>query len=313
MSERRAELLGALTEIERITERDDVSALARRVRARVDADGASAMAVVGRRGAGKTSLLEALSNERAPRPVDRVTPWRVAATPELLWLDAPGFRGREPWDPVAEALAAWSPAATLFVVPATEVDALGDDAAVLRGYLDRFDDARRGCLVAVNKVDELEPVDDHAPPFAHPRKGFHIAEASARARWNLARRGVDALDAVPVSALMVRRGASVLHDGRWNLAALTEAARAHARSIPRAWGVAALARDVRALAEAHAAEAAAMDHDGRREVAAGRIARLLGADAAAMFWTKTLVRRSWSLNGLARARVDLAWLTPSAR
>lgn len=303
MSARRAELLAATAAIARAAGEGALRALAERVRARVEARAPSAVAVLGRRGVGKSSLVEALTASSGRGGSAGVVARAVPTTPGLALLDAPGFRGGDrSWPALAQELLAWAPVATLFVVSATEVDALRDDIALIARFLRALPAARRRCVAVVNKVDELDPVDDHAPPFRHPRKGFHIAEASARARMNLARGGVDVEEVVPVSALVVRDGGRVLHDGRWNVERVADALRRVAVETPPHEGVDALREDVRALARAWAAHAGRLS-GAERAAATTVLSRLVGRPAEEVRWSRHLLGDAMAR--LARAAPDL--------
>lgn len=244
-------LLRALDEVESVV--DDVSELGR-ARARVRAGGAAALAVLGRRGVGKSSLLNALAHREVAAVGHVVDTTRVASAHEidgvrgLLWVDAPGLRGALEAVSPEEALAPWDPFATLVVVGATEVETGGDDVRRAADFLRARPKPLRRCVIVVNRVDELDPVDDFAPPFRSPRKGIHIAEACARARRSLAREGVDAVEVVPVSSVVVRDGDAVRFDGRWNLDALRAALRSLVDADAAAQGARALGRELSSVA-----------------------------------------------------------------
>lgn len=265
-----------------------------RLRARAEGPGAVPLAVMGRRGAGKSSLLNALLGaERAEvghvRDTTRsATAWAVPSLPEALWIDAPGLRGAD-GHAVESALAPWDPGATLLVVGATEVETGADDLARVA----RFVHARpRGCgavVVAVNRVDELDPVDVAEPPFRHARKSLHIAEACARARRSLARVGIDAWEVVPVSALMVWAGGALAHDGRWNLDALVAAVRSCLAAVPEGHAARGWSRDLTALL---AGELAGGDAAVR-----GAVEALMGRAVPEPGWA---ARRLWGGEGAWR-------------
>ncbi|MEZ4390093.1 MAG: GTPase [Polyangiales bacterium] len=251
MSACREGVLGALDEVE--SQLGELPELARaRVRAR--AGGAAALAVLGRRGVGKSSLLNALSPREVAAVGHVVDTTRAASAHEidgvrgLLWVDGPGLRGAlEAVSPEA-ALAPWDPFATLVVVGATEVETGREDLRRAAAYLHARPKRLRRCVIVVNRVDELDPVDDYAPPFRSPRKGIHIAEACARARRALAREGVDAVEVVPVSSVLVREGDAVTFDGRWNLEALRAVLRSLADADAAAQGGRALGRELASIA-----------------------------------------------------------------
>ena len=277
-----------------------------RLRARAEAPGAVPLAVMGRRGAGKSSVLNALCGaERAAvghvRDTTReATAWAVPRLPGVLWIDAPGLRGAS-GHAVEAALAPWDPGATLLVVGATEVETGAEDLA----RVVRFVRARpRGCgavVVAVNRVDELDPVDVTDPPFRHPRKSLHIAEACARARRSLARVGVDAWEVVPVSALMVWSEGALAHDGRWNLDALVAALRACVAAVPSGHAAQGRSGDLAALLEELGRDPASLAA-GDGAVVRGAVEVLLGCAVPSPGWAAT---RLWGREG--------AWLRAARR
>jgi predicted GTPase len=277
-----------------------------RLRARAEAPGAVPLAVMGRRGAGKSSVLNALCGaERAAvghvRDTTReASAWAVPRLPEVLWIDAPGLRGAA-GHAVEAALTPWDPGATLLVVGATEVETGAEDLA----RVVRFVRARpRGCegvVVAVNRVDELDPVDVTDPPFRHPRKSLHIAEACARARRSLARVGVDASEVVPVSALMVWSGGVLAHDGRWNLDALVAALRSCVAAVPEDHAARGWSADLSSLLEGIARGRAPL-HAGDEAAMRAAVEVLLGRAVPETGW---VARRLWGREG--------AWLRAAQR
>lgn len=270
-----------------------------RLRARAGAPAAVPLAVVGRRGAGKSSLLNALLGAAQAevghvRDTTRVaTPWAVPRLPEALWIDAPGLRGGA-GHAVEAALAPWDPGATLLVVGATEVETGADDLARVARFLRSRPRGCDGVVVAVNRVDELDPVDVTEPPFRHPRKSLHIAEACARARRSLARVGVEAREVVAVSALMVWSGGALAHDGRWNLDALVTALRACLAAVPEGHAARGWSSDLAALLSGELRG----DDAGLR----GAVEVLLGRAVPDPGWA---ARRVWGREG--------AWLRAARR
>lgn len=280
-----------------------------RLRSRAESPGAVPLAVMGRRGAGKSSLLNALCGD-ARAEVGHVkdttrtaTAWAVPRLPEALWIDAPGLRGGE-GHAVESALAPWDPGATLLVVGATEVETGADDLARVAGFVRARPRGCGGVVVAVNRVDELDPVDVTDPPFRHPRKSLHIAEACARARRSLARVGVDAWEVVPVSALMVWSGATLTHDGRWNLDALAAALRGCLAGAPRGHAARGARRDLLALLEGLARDPAPRAAEDPEAVRAA-VEVLLGSAVPAPGWAARRVfgaAGAWRRAALRAAR-----------
>jgi predicted GTPase len=205
------------------------------LRGALDASSPRRVALVGRRGAGKSSLLNAL----AQRPVARVggvtdTTLRAMAVVldvGLHVLDTPGLRaGGRPTrrDDVTRALAAFCPEVLCLTVSATEVDAgIDDDLDDLVHLRAVAPDA--AIVAAVTRVDDLEPVDDNAPPFG-ATKHRQMVRATTTLHRHLLRRAIVARGVVPVCTFATWRGNTLDDDARWNLAPL---ARALAVGAPR--------------------------------------------------------------------------------
>ncbi|MFO0629104.1 MAG: GTPase, partial [Polyangiales bacterium] len=72
-----------------------------RLRARLTSPGAVPLAVLGRRGAGKSSVLNALCGAARAAVGDvrdtthEARAWTVPRLPGVLWIDGPGLRGAE--------------------------------------------------------------------------------------------------------------------------------------------------------------------------------------------------------------------------
>lgn len=202
------------------------------LRAIVTLGPAPRVAAVGRRGAGKSALLNALANAPLARTGDvadttlRSRVWPLAGDlGPFVWLDAPGFRaggraGRR--DEVTAAVASFGATVIAHCVAATEVDAAIDDdlddLAAVRAV------TPAPVVAIVTRVDELEPPDVTLPPFDDPDKQCHITAACATLARHLAGRGVTA-PVVPACALAAWRDGALTYDARWNLPTLAEALR----------------------------------------------------------------------------------------
>ncbi len=194
---------------------------------------AARVAAVGRRGAGKSSLLNALAG--APLAgvgdvADATLAPRVArvetAQGALLWLDTPGLRagGREGrLDAVSTAARAFEPTALLVLCASTEVDAgidedLDDVAAITRAL------ARPAPIIAAStRVDELAPPDVAEPPFDDAEKRANVARSVSTLHRHMLRRGLAPRVALPVCAFVSWREGALVGDARWNLAPLARA------------------------------------------------------------------------------------------
>jgi predicted GTPase len=192
------------------------------------------VAVVGRRGSGKSALMNALADAPLARTGD-VADTTIAARVwafggprgRFVWLDAPGFRagGREGrLDDVAAAVRAFAPTVLVLCVAATEVDAAIDGDLDDLAVVMRETEAPRVALAS--RVDELEPPDVVSAPFDDPEKQRHIAAAVATLRRHLAGRGRAEAEVLPVCGLAAWRDGALTHDARWNLDAVAGALRA---------------------------------------------------------------------------------------
>lgn len=196
------------------------------------------IACVGRRGAGKSSLANALLGAPvlavgSSRDTTQAPTWvdLAAQGHALRWFDTPGLRAADPdarRRDVSRALRAEAPDVVVFACRATEVDAgidedLDDLAAIRKAAADA-----KGKLpplvVALTKVDELPPQHLKAPPFDHdPAKRERIDEAAATLREHLARKGFGDAKVVPVATYTRDEGGARAVDWRWNLPALSAA------------------------------------------------------------------------------------------
>jgi predicted GTPase/uncharacterized protein (DUF697 family) len=192
------------------------------------------VAVLGRRGSGKSSLANALLG-RALLPVGAVEDTTAAPAwidlavqgRTVRWLDTPGLRaGGRPTrrEEVERALRAERPDVLLWLFKASQVDSgVDEDLAELVAL--RAAASGVGAVVPVvvvmTKVDELPPTERRAPPYdADPEKRAAIERAAFALRGH-AQRVVGA--ELPVVALCTwQRFAddAVVTDWRWNLDAL---------------------------------------------------------------------------------------------
>ena len=228
-------LLAALDRCERLCQRDESPAVGVRtdvLRAIIELGEAPRVAVIARRGAGKSTLLNALAEAPVARVGDvadatldaRVHTLRTPSGP-LLWLDTPGLRagGREGrLDDVRAAVRAFEPTIALFLCAATEVDAgIDDDLDDLAAIATSLrSDAR--LYAVVTRVDELPPLDLHAPPFDDEKRS-HIAQSVTTLHRHMLARGLAIRSVIPVCAFASWRDGVAHDDARWNLAPLTRA------------------------------------------------------------------------------------------
>lgn len=195
------------------------------------------IAVLGRRGSGKSSLANALLGaEVAPvgavEDTTRVAGWYDITTRghALRWLDTPGLRaGAEPERraEVERALRDEAPDVVLVLVKATQVDAgIDEDLAEVKALLDALKDksAAPRVVAVVARVDELAPARVKTPPYDEdPTKRQNIQDAVAVLKGHFERASIAAAAVVPVAAYQRFKDGARVADWRWNLEALAEA------------------------------------------------------------------------------------------
>jgi predicted GTPase/uncharacterized protein (DUF697 family) len=194
------------------------------------------IAVIGRRGSGKSSLANALIGAPVLETgsVADTTQWPrwidvVHSTHRLRWLDTPGLRAGdrpERRDEVRRALANEPPDVVLVTSKATQVDAgIDEDLAEIVWLMER--QQRVGlvppALIGVlTKADELPPVPQRTPPFEGEKRA-NIDRATDILRAQLEKRRLAPRDVVPVSTYQkfFANGDRVV-DWRWNIDRLSE-------------------------------------------------------------------------------------------
>ena len=197
--------------------------------------------IVGRRGAGKSSLVNAIVGEQvaavgAVMAQTGTLSWYpfVTGKGELRLLDTRGlgdgsrpeaanFRGA--LAEIEAALASEAPDTLLFLCKAKEVDSrIGEDVDNVLA-IRRFVQKRHGyevpVVAVVTQVDELDP-KRLEPPYADPVKQANIATAVTAVEAALAQRGVALARVLPVSAYAEYRDGERVYDNYWNIDRLIE-------------------------------------------------------------------------------------------
>ncbi len=200
------------------------------------------LAVFGRRGAGKSSLINAIfGEERCPKGAIRAQTagagWFTYRDKRggLKILDTRGLgEGHKPVEcktdepaltEIKKAVDEQCPDAILFLVKAKEVDARIDqdlkDLIELSGYIKKAKDYEAPIVGIVTQVDEVDPKQD-PPPFERSKKRQNIETAKDL----LAGKMKEMLKLEPtvfaVSAYMDFENGQMVYDGRWNIDTLLE-------------------------------------------------------------------------------------------
>jgi predicted GTPase len=196
---------------------------------------------VGRRGAGKSSLVNAIVGENVAAVGSVLAQtgtlhWYSYATSrgELRLLDTRGlgdssrpeaanFRGA--LADIEAALEREPPDSLLFLCKAKEVDSrIGEDVdnvVEIRRLVRRKHAYELPVVAVVTQVDELDPKRVE-PPYADPVKQRNIATAVAAVEAAVAQRGIALTRVVPVSAYAEFRDGERVYDNYWNVNRLIE-------------------------------------------------------------------------------------------
>src|ERR1700730_12643637 len=192
--------------------------------------------VVGRRGAGKSSLVNAIVGENVAAVGSVLAQtgtlrWYAYATSrgELRLLDTRGlgdssrseaanFRGA--LAEIEAALEREPPDSLLFLCKAKEVDSrIGEDVdnvVEIRHLVRQRHGGELPVVAVVTQVDELD-TKRVEPPYADPIKQRNIATAVAAVEAAVAQRGIALTRVVPVSAYAEFRDGERIYDNYWNV------------------------------------------------------------------------------------------------
>lgn len=192
------------------------------------------VAVLGRRGSGKSSLANALLGREllavgAVEDTTAAPAWIDLAVQghQVRWLDTPGLRaGARPErrEAVAKALRSERPDVLLWLFKASQVDAgVDEDLAELVALRSAISGPDRPVpvVVVMTKVDELPPTERRAPPYeGDSEKRASIERAKEVLRGHVQRVTGTELPVVPVCTWQRFAEGAVASDWRWNLDAL---------------------------------------------------------------------------------------------
>ncbi|MEZ4410808.1 MAG: GTPase [Polyangiales bacterium] len=194
------------------------------------------VAVLGRRGSGKSSLANALLGAEAlatgrVEDTTKAPAWVDLAVRgfAVKWLDTPGLRAggeAERSDAVAEALKACRPDVVLVCFRAAEWRAgLDDDLKEVKRVLDVAmpvkEGVKRPVVGVLTRVDELPPLAERRPPFDAPterREAIAAAKDAVAAAFE--RAGMGPVPVVPVVTWQRFVDGARVTDWRWGLEAL---------------------------------------------------------------------------------------------
>ncbi len=195
------------------------------------------MMVIGRRGAGKSSLINAIFGDKVAE-VGSVT----AQTAQGKWyryqnergkidlLDTRGLGDRSRPDAakhdnaleeIKAALQDTYPDVLLFLVKAKEVDArIQEDLQNLRAIVEFIKTKHHytvPVMALITQVDELDPIDIGQPPYDDSEKQANIQKALKAVQDSFDAQSLKLMHLLPVSAYARYRGEVCIHQRYWNV------------------------------------------------------------------------------------------------
>lgn len=199
--------------------------------------------IVGRRGAGKSSLINALfgKGEMIAQTGSVVSTtgkgeWYSVAVEKgnIDLLDTRGFGDESkpdtamkdsPIEEIRSSIREKCPDAILFLCKAKEVDAhINHDIEFLReirGVIEETHGFSAPVVALLSQVDELDPKRVE-PPFENEIKQKNIHLAISALKNVLLKNSLIVIDTIPFSAYMEYEDGKIIYDGRWNIKKLAE-------------------------------------------------------------------------------------------
>ena len=199
------------------------------------------IALVGRRGSGKSSLINALFGEEKQYvssvksgtgkgkwlwyPDDRIRKIRILDSRGLGESETPSesFEEASPLEELAKAVKEEQPDVFLFLIKAKETDArIEEDLQELNKLRKIVKDTHQyevPVICVITQVDELDPPHYKQVPFdAHPKKRQNILEAGTLMAKRFAESGIPLLTVMPVCAYIdFNEEGGIDYDMRWNI------------------------------------------------------------------------------------------------